>query len=100
MDTLAAVTQVTPRSLEPTYTVGMISRVLPRRRLIWGSLALGGLGLIAGCGQPPWQARPKVPRIGFLGGTTESAEAARVMAFREGLRELGYAEGQTIAIEW
>jgi putative tryptophan/tyrosine transport system substrate-binding protein len=40
----------------------------------------------------------KVPRIGFLaaiGSTTE-----RIDAFRQGLRELGYAEGKNIVIEW
>src|SRR5919199_2174832 len=73
-----------------------------RRRFLRGSLALAGTSLLAGCGvAPPWaQPAAKVPRIGFLGGTSESAEAARVEAFRQGLRELGYAEGQTITIEW
>ena len=73
-----------------------------RRRFLQGSLALAGLGLLGGCGvRPPWvQPAARVPRIGFLGATTESAEEARVEAFRRGLRELGYAEGETIAIEW
>jgi len=41
---------------------------LDRRRMIEGSLALVGLGLLSGCESPrfPWQAA-KVPRIGFLG---------------------------------
>ena len=40
----------------------------------------------------------KVPRIGFLGGT--SAQSARIEPFRQGLRELGYVEGKNIVIEW
>jgi ABC-type uncharacterized transport system substrate-binding protein len=46
------------------------------------------------------QAPPKVPRIGFLSATSPSAIAARVEAFRQGLRELGYVEGKNIVIEW
>jgi putative tryptophan/tyrosine transport system substrate-binding protein len=72
-----------------------------RRRFVRGSLAVAGFGLLSGCGYLPPQAQPaKVPQIGFLGATSESVETARVEAFRQGLRELGYAEGQTIAIEW
>src|SRR5713226_1620903 len=40
----------------------------------------------------------KVPRIGFLSPTSPS-DAGRLAAFREGLRELGYVEGQNIKIE-
>jgi putative ABC transport system substrate-binding protein len=39
----------------------------------------------------------KTPRIGVL--STQSADS-RTDAFKQGLRELGYIEGQTIAIEW
>ena len=39
--------------------------------------------------------QPKIPRVGYLGGDT-----ARKEAFRQGLRELGYAEGKNIVIEW
>jgi len=42
----------------------------------------------------------KVPRIGFLGGASPSAAAHLVDAFRQGLRDLGYVEGQNIAIEY
>ena len=41
------------------------------------------------------QKPTKIPRVGYLGGDT-----ARKEAFREGLRELGYAEGKNIVIEW
>jgi putative ABC transport system substrate-binding protein len=42
----------------------------------------------------------KIPRIGYLGGVSPSANAARIEAFRQGLRELGYVEGKNIVIEW
>jgi putative ABC transport system substrate-binding protein len=46
------------------------------------------------------QQPKKIPRIGFLGATAPSAVSARVEAFRQGLRELGYVEGKNILIEW
>ena len=45
------------------------------------------------------QQPAKVPRIGFLGAAYPSANAARIEAFRQGLRELGYVEGKNIVIE-
>jgi ABC-type uncharacterized transport system substrate-binding protein len=46
------------------------------------------------------QQPTKIPRIGYLGGVSPSANAARIEAFRQGLRELGYVEGKNIVIEW
>ena len=46
------------------------------------------------------QPAAKVPRIGFLGATSPSTNAARIEAFRQGLRELGYVEGKNIVIEY
>ena len=46
------------------------------------------------------QQPTKVPRIGFLTAASPSAIAARIEAFRQGLRELGYVEGKNIVIEW
>jgi putative ABC transport system substrate-binding protein len=43
--------------------------------------------------------QPKVPRIGFLFAASPSVVAARMEAFRQGLRELGYVEGKNIIIE-
>ena len=47
------------------------------------------------------EAQPnKIPRIGYLGAVSPSANAVRIEAFRQGLRELGYVEGKNIVIEW
>ncbi len=42
----------------------------------------------------------RVPRIGFLGNSTAALEANLVGPFRDGLRDLGYVEGQNILIEY
>jgi putative ABC transport system substrate-binding protein len=41
-----------------------------------------------------------LPVIGFLGSTSASGMASRVAAFRQGLKEQGYLEGQNVAIEY
>jgi putative ABC transport system substrate-binding protein len=41
----------------------------------------------------------KVPRIGILMGGTAASSAPLIDAFRQGLRDLGYVEGQNIAFE-
>jgi putative tryptophan/tyrosine transport system substrate-binding protein len=46
------------------------------------------------------QQSAKVPRVGFMGNSTEVLEANLVGPFREGLRGLGYQEGQNIVIEY
>jgi putative ABC transport system substrate-binding protein len=46
--------------------------------------------------QPP----RKVPRIGFLGAVTPEDFPHLENAFREGLREAGYVEGQNVVIEY
>jgi putative tryptophan/tyrosine transport system substrate-binding protein len=48
------------------------------------------------------QQAKKVPRIGFLanGSASEPSTVLRLDAFRQGLRELGYAEGKNIVIEY
>jgi putative ABC transport system substrate-binding protein len=45
------------------------------------------------------QQAKKIPRIGRLFGPSASTGSARVEAFRQGLRELGYVEGKNIVIE-
>src|SRR5262250_197342 len=56
--------------------------------------------LVALCTSVEAQQQKKVPRIGFLSATSPSTISARVEAFRQGLRELGYVEGKNILIEY
>lgn len=60
--------------------------------------ALIGSLLVAPCLSVQAQQPAKVPRIGYLSGGSRSSIAARVEAFRRGLRELGYVEGKDIII--
>ena len=46
------------------------------------------------------EAQQPVKVIGYLNAGTASTNPARVAAFRQGLRELGYVEGKNIAIEY
>ena len=70
---------------------------MSRRILVLFCLLIAVL-LIAGSAEA--QQPAKVPRIGFLGGVSPSANSARIAAFRQGLAELGYVEGKNILIEW
>jgi putative ABC transport system substrate-binding protein len=56
---------------------------------------LVALGVIAEAQQPK-----KVPRIGYLSPSDPGSESTRSEAIRRALRELGYIEGQNIAIEY
>jgi ABC-type uncharacterized transport system substrate-binding protein len=46
------------------------------------------------------QQPKKVPRIGYLSNIDPSGESARSEGIRRALRELGYIDGQNIAIEY
>lgn len=48
----------------------------------------------------PAQPSARVLYIGYLGNSSPSLEPDLVEAFRQGLRNLGYVEGQTIVIEY
>jgi putative tryptophan/tyrosine transport system substrate-binding protein len=56
--------------------------------------------LLALCFPADAQQPAKVPRIGYLTGATPAGQAARIEAFRQGLRELGYVEGKNIVVEY
>jgi len=51
--------------------------------------------LAAGAQQPT-----KIPKLGYLTNDSVSVDLPRRNAFREGLRDLGYIEGQSIVIEY
>jgi putative ABC transport system substrate-binding protein len=65
-------------------------------------LALVSVGLLAAPLAAEAQQARKVPRIGFLSPSSLSdpRTALFVEAFQQGLRELGWVEGQNIAIEY
>ena len=46
------------------------------------------------------QQPKKIARIGYLAAVSSAADAPRLEAFRQGLRELGYVEGQNVIIEF
>ncbi len=58
------------------------------------------LGILSAPFAADAQQRANVARIGVLGALTASSSAPRIEAFKQGLRELGYVEGQNIAIEY
>jgi putative tryptophan/tyrosine transport system substrate-binding protein len=63
------------------------------------ALTLGAL--LFALSVPVWaQQATKVPQIGFIIVTSPSANAARIDAFRQGLRDLGYVEGKNIVIQY
>src|SRR5262249_51632627 len=64
------------------------------------SCVVVGALLFAFCLSAEAQQPKKVPRIGFLTTPLASSQALRLDAFRQGLKDLCYIEGQTITIEY
>jgi putative ABC transport system substrate-binding protein len=64
-----------------------------------GSFALGVM-LFALCQSAEAQQPTKTPRIGYLSNDDPATDSARAERLRLALRELGYIEGQNIAIEY
>ena len=61
---------------------------------------------IAGSAATAWslavqaQQRPAMPLIGFLNSASPDTYAPELAGFRQGLHEVGYTEGQNVAIEF
>ena len=68
-----------------------------RKKLIGPTLAAM---LFALCSPTEAQQPKKVPLIGYLSSYDPASESTRAEAIRLALRELGYIEGQNIAIEY
>jgi putative ABC transport system substrate-binding protein len=66
-----------------------------RRDIIAGLLVAAAFGRAHA--QP---TAKKIPRIGYLGTNIGPASLPPIEAFREGLRKLGYIEGQNIVVEY
>ena len=67
-----------------------------RRIFLWLSVvaALGGTAITDA------QPLKKVARIGFLASSSSERVKSRLAAFQQGLRELGYVEGNNVIIEY
>src|SRR5215475_5128342 len=59
------------------------------------AVVLVALGVIAEAQQPK-----KVPRIGYVGAGSPASAGHHAQAFIQGLRDLGYVEGENIVIEY
>ena len=46
------------------------------------------------------QPRGKIPRVAVLEPTSQERPAPCIFAFQQGLRDLGYVEGQTILLDY
>jgi putative ABC transport system substrate-binding protein len=73
------------RSIKNLKWVGIVAIVV----------ALAMCGAVAQAQQPA-----KVPRIGYVDAGSPATTGHRVQAFMQGLRELGYMDGQKIVIEY
>jgi ABC transporter substrate binding protein len=70
-----------------------------RRQFLQGGVVLAGFSLLSGR-EVPGQQVAKVPRIGSLAVGSREGRAFMIEGFRQGLREHGYVEGQSIVVEY
>jgi putative tryptophan/tyrosine transport system substrate-binding protein len=61
---------------------------------------LGGAAAMASLRPLATRAQPSAPVIGFLRSTSAAGSTHLVAAFRRGLGEVGFVEGQNVAIEY
>ena len=82
------------KSIGQSARMASIGHLLNRRRSI---LAIGSALVVYGL---PARAQPgPMRRVGFLSGGTQSDAANFFKSFLDGLRELGYREGQNLTLD-
>ena len=65
------------------------------------TLAGGLCAMLLAISVPIQAQQPKrIPRVGYLAAVSASADAPRLEAFRQGLRDFGYIEGKNIFIDY
>src|SRR5262249_53305451 len=89
-----------PRPYDPTIGARPCrpsDRVIDRRAFI----AFVGSSILVSSLAVEAQRRDQIPRVGYLspGSPSDPVRLRRFEAFRQGLRELGYVDGQNIAID-
>ncbi len=70
------------------------------QNLKWAGLSVIAFVLVVTGAVAQAQQPKKVPRVGYLTNDSLSADLPRRDGFKQGLRELGYTEGQNIVIEY
>ena len=70
-----------------------------KRREFIALVGGGGLLLTAKL-RRAWGQQPAMPVIGFLSSSSPANRASLTTAFRQGVRESGYSEGKSVAIEY
>src|SRR5262245_3930854 len=88
--------------MDPGHRSGVLSfrrarNSMRRRDFI---TALGGMAVAAWPMAARTQQASRLPTIGLLGSSTPSAWAPWIAAFQQRLREVGWIEGRSIAIEY
>ncbi len=78
--------------------IGLTEDAIMRLRTI-GLISTLTLGLLVGPLQADAQQAKKIPRIGYLSRYSAEQQKRQLAAFKQGLRELGYAEGKNIVSE-
>jgi putative ABC transport system substrate-binding protein len=80
-----------------SYSRNLKSKIENPKRL---GLSVIAFVLVAVVAVATAQQPKKITRIGYLSPGSQSSDSSRLEGFRQGLRELGYREGQNIVIDY
>jgi putative ABC transport system substrate-binding protein len=75
-------------------------RRLTRRDLLTAALSASSVLVVSSCGLVTSTRQTRIPRIGWLGIGPPEPRPFPATAFSDGLREIGYIDGQNCSVEW